>query len=605
MLSAQAKYTSIIVAAISVLAFAVILTPGSDAEGTETSTTTTYQFYLVNSVDGEDSTINGWYTGTGSTVVSAFCNALDTANITYKGFDADDTSITFGDKSISDWSSAWDSTATDCYGANYAVWNYSAENGWFLGNTFGKDTDTTYMISHENYYVASGPTAAALGVSQAVDGSYACTNGLSVTYGMYVQTAPRDATATPDKVVFGPATVSEYTFILNNSVTGEDSKINGTYTGIGTTAVEALVFALNNAKITHTIDYTAKSVYFGDKSISDWSSAWDSTATDCYGANYAVWNYSAENGWFLGDTFGTNPETVYLISHENYYLPSGPSAALIGVKYDGETYTAPTGLIVSWGSYVQTAPMDCAATPDNLEFKPYFFMSFDSDNGTKPIKVAGTEGSAVNVPANPTKTGYTFLKWSVAIPATMPAYDSVIKAVWGSIPKETDTGVTVDLVDNPNFKMPETTKPVVVSLKGDASVKISDTSSLTGKIVTSSIESIENKTSVEGKAYEFIFTADGSEYNGKLCITIPYSVDAGKSPVVYYVNDAGEKTEMNVVSYMNGLLTFETDHNSVYVLAAEDKADNSTLTLVATAILVIVAVLAAALAIFKSAKKKQ
>ena len=853
MLSAQAKYTSIIVAAISVLAFAVVLIPGSDAEGTETSTTTTYQFYLVNSVDGEDSTINGWYTGTGSTVVSAFCNALDTANITYKGFTADDSSITFGDqsisnwskgawasdgnyfganyaiwnynstdgwhlgntfgtacgsyqpghktadavdtafiishekyydadgaaaaavgvdaftawgdpadydlvydgttggyadasvalktwykntygygdlseygislksgsteydsaedaatmwkasfdgtayyvpagmnadgaqygyiqrapqdltatpatvvfgpvavteytfilnnsvtgedseingtytgiganpvqaliyaldkagiahsldwseesvwfadRSISDWSSAWDSSATDCYGANYAVWNYNSTDGWFIGNSFGTDSETVYMISHENYYVASGKTAASLGVSQAVDGSYACTNGLSVAYGMYVQTAPRDATATPDKVVFGPAAVSEYTFILNNSVTGEDSEINGTYAGIGTNAVEALVYALNNAKITHAIDYTAKSMYFGDKSISNWTSAWDSSATDCYGANYAVWNYNSTDGWFLGNTFGKDTETVYMISHENYYVASGPSAKSIGVTFDGESYTAPDGVIVQWGMYVQTAPMDYMATPDKLVFKPYFFITFECDNGTDGIKVAGTEGSVVKVPADPTKTGYMFLKW-LDVPATMPAYDSVVKALWGSIPEETSTEVIVDLVDNSNFKMPETTKPVVVSLKGDASVKISDTTSLTGKIVTSSIESIENKTGVEGKAYEFTFTADDTEYNGKLRVTIPYSVDAGKSPVVYYVNDAGEKTEMRIISYTDDLLTFETDHNSVYVLASEDKEDNSTLTQIATVILVIVAVLAAALAIFKSAKKQ-
>ncbi len=238
-------------------------------------------------------------------------------------------------------------------------------------------------------------------------------------------------------------------------------------------------------------------------------------------------------------------------------------------------------------------------------FKPYFFMTIDCCNGTDPTRIAGTEGSAISVPADPSKSGYVFLEWSIPIPATMPAYDLTIKAVWGSIPVETDSGITVDLVDNPNFKMPETNKSVTATLKGDASVTITDNASLAGKIITSTLDSIENKTGVEGKAYEFIFTANGSEYHGKLRVSIPYSVDAGKVPVVYYVNDAGEKTAMNVISYTDGVVTFETDHNSVYVLSSEDKNESvSTLNQLAMVLLVILVVFAAAFAIVKSTRKQ-
>ena len=73
---------------------------------------------------------------------------------------------------------------------------------------------------------------------------------------------------------------------------------------------------------------------------------------------------------------------------------------------------------------------------------------------------------------------------------------------------------------------------------------------------------------MSGTAYEFTFTADGTQYNGKIQVTLPYTKEAGKEPVVYYWNGS-ESTKMNVVSSTDTSVTFETDHNSMYVVASE------------------------------------
>ncbi len=126
-------------------------------------TAQSYSFYLINTVAGEDSTINGWYKATGNSPVDALCKALDEKGIAHT-FKNTDASVFFGDKAISDWTTgSWTSDGY-YYGAQFAIWNYNEEKGWFMGNTFGMDSDTVYIISHENYLDVDGPVAAAYGI---------------------------------------------------------------------------------------------------------------------------------------------------------------------------------------------------------------------------------------------------------------------------------------------------------------------------------------------------------------------------------------------------------------------------------------------------------
>lgn len=172
-MSSQVKTMTILVAIATVVAFATVLTPVSDADASEE---TTYQFYLCNSVDGEDSSINGWITASGTTPVSALCKALDDNNISYSGFDANTANVTFNNTAkISDWTcGAWASDG-EYYAANYAIWNYNAEDGWHIGNVFGSDCgmfekhdstskDTAFIISHAKHLDATGNAAKELGI---------------------------------------------------------------------------------------------------------------------------------------------------------------------------------------------------------------------------------------------------------------------------------------------------------------------------------------------------------------------------------------------------------------------------------------------------------
>lgn len=59
-----------------------------------------------------------------------------------------------------------------------------------------------------------------------------------------------------------------------------------------------------------------------------------------------------------------------------------------------------------------------------------YTISFDSDGGSAVDPITQDYGTAVAAPADPTKSGYTFIEWSQAVPATMPATDMNLVAQW-------------------------------------------------------------------------------------------------------------------------------------------------------------------------------
>ncbi len=454
-------------AIIAMVACAVVsmipMDDGDVAADGSSDSAQSYSFYLINTVADEDSTINGLYTATGDSPVDALCNALDAEGIAHT-FTNTDASVYFGNKAIGDWTASW---GADGYymGNNYAIWNYNEENGWFTGNTFGMDSDTVYIISHEKYIDIDGPVATAYGIDNSkawgdpadydlvydgVTGGYADAKmalvvwyknsygygdpadyGISLKEGSdeedvstaalswmgsfkneytavagtdcsgsgwgYAQLAPRDLKAAPAGVEFGleayPSVVKyvigdstktvvhaigdktpytpevgdgyefegwyatsdysgsriteidgdatlyakieakptqSYSFYLINTVAGEDSTINGWYYATGYSAVDALCNALDAKGIAHTFTNSEASVFFGNKAISDWTTSW---GADGYymGNNYAIWNYNEENGWFTGNTFGMDSDTVYIISHEKYIDIDGPVATAYGI----------------------------------------------------------------------------------------------------------------------------------------------------------------------------------------------------------------------------------------------------------------------------------
>ncbi|MBE0481856.1 MAG: InlB B-repeat-containing protein, partial [Bacterioplanes sp.] len=61
---------------------------------------------------------------------------------------------------------------------------------------------------------------------------------------------------------------------------------------------------------------------------------------------------------------------------------------------------------------------------------PQYTLTFDSDGGSSVSSITQGLGSEITAPANPSKTGYSFVGWSPVIPAIMPANNQTHTAQW-------------------------------------------------------------------------------------------------------------------------------------------------------------------------------
>lgn len=59
-----------------------------------------------------------------------------------------------------------------------------------------------------------------------------------------------------------------------------------------------------------------------------------------------------------------------------------------------------------------------------------YTIYFNSAGGTPVDSITQDYGTVVTAPVDPTRTGYTFVGWTPAVPAIMPAYDQTLVASW-------------------------------------------------------------------------------------------------------------------------------------------------------------------------------
>lgn len=301
-----------------------------------------------------------------------------------------------------------------------------------------------------------------------------------------------------------------------------------------------------------------------------------------------------------------NPEThtvKYLVDGEAFgdvnTYDYGSEVTLLN-KYVKTGYTVtdwvyPEGLEVSDDGKFTIGSADIVFTA-TTKINQYT-ITFDTAGGSAIKSITQDYNSSVTAPSA-TKDGYTFIQWTLNGEAytigTMPAEDITLKAVWiKNYAADSESGaVIIDAADSNGFIPSADTKVVTVNLAKDTSVKVEDAKNLAGKTVASKITKISNASDKAGTAYEFIFTADSVQYTGKILVTLPYTSESGKQPAIYYWNGT-ESQKMNVVSSTDTSVTFETDHNSQYIVTMEDapESSNNIILIAIAAIVVILAII--------------
>jgi len=88
-----------------------------------------------------------------------------------------------------------------------------------------------------------------------------------------------------------------------------------------------------------------------------------------------------------------------------------------------------------------------------------YTITFDTDGGSAIAQIKQDYNSVITKPANPTKAGYTFIGWDKEIPEKMPAGNMTIKALW----KKTDNGKSVNTGDDTNLPLLITLLAVLIA----------------------------------------------------------------------------------------------------------------------------------------------
>ncbi|MGI6493366.1 MAG: leucine-rich repeat protein [Candidatus Methanomethylophilaceae archaeon] len=89
-----------------------------------------------------------------------------------------------------------------------------------------------------------------------------------------------------------------------------------------------------------------------------------------------------------------------------------------------------TYAFAGWTPGLVEATADTTYTAEFTATPVDYTITFDSDGGSAVGAMTVAFGAAVTAPTAPTKTGYAFSGWSPALPATMPAENRTVTAIW-------------------------------------------------------------------------------------------------------------------------------------------------------------------------------
>ena len=139
-----------------------------------------------------------------------------------------------------------------------------------------------------------------------------------------------------------------------------------------------------------------------------------------------------------------------------------------------------------------------------------YTITFDTDGGSAVAPITQDYGTAITAPAAPTKEGHTFKGWSEQIPATMPAANKTIKALWTvnqyTITFDTDGGSAVAPITQDYGTA--ITAPAAPSKEGYTFKGWSEQIPATMPAANKTIKALWNVNK-----YEVLFKVDGAEYS--------------------------------------------------------------------------------------------
>ncbi len=119
------------------------------------------------------------------------------------------------------------------------------------------------------------------------------------------------------------------------------------------------------------------------------------------------------------------------------------SVTINGEPQDGPTYRlpAPDGGNNDAGAEYTVVATDNAGNETKATVRTYrrhhYTVTFDTAGGSEIAPITQDYGTAITIPADPTRAGYTFMGWDKEIPTTMPAENITITAKWKDIEKPT------------------------------------------------------------------------------------------------------------------------------------------------------------------------
>ena len=322
--------------------------------------------------------------------------------------------------------------------------SYEVEYGQmpeYKGATPQKPADEQYSYKFENVW--DKPIVAATGIETYMAQYTPILNEYEITFvnhdGTVLQrenlaygTTPEYKGDTPTKQ---PTDQYAYTFV------GWDNRITAVTTNATYTAqYEA---AVNSYTVTF-VNYDGEQLYSANYQYGETPTFTAATPTKESTAQYEY----TFNGW--------TPAIGIVTQNATYTAQFDASVRKYTIKFEGDenqllasyeylygetpTYngTTPTKTATAqysytfsgWDPAISTVTGEQTYTAQFSQESVAYTITFDTDGGSNIAPITMPFGTAIVPPTDPTKANYTFSGWHPELPATMPAEDLTVKAIW-------------------------------------------------------------------------------------------------------------------------------------------------------------------------------